>query len=415
MSVFKSVFWLFVPLLLIGCVDKSRDLTSPLSVNELDNNDFDRGSLMLNLVDNIFIPNYKTTSELALNFSSDTGVIAEYCGVIGTQDEQEKLVLAQTAWRELMDSVQKTEMHILGPSQRNEAALQNRMHSYTLGSLATCGLDQAVIQSIENVDFSVSNRAVNQRGMGAIEYLLFNDNLNHSCSSQVLTTNTWNALSETVRKTQRCNLALQLAKDVSDASDKIYQQWTAGDSAYREEFLQEASREDNFQLITDALFYIETFTKSSKLAIPLGLDPKCSAITCPDLIESPYSETTLRNIKINTQEFLRIFNGSDGLGFDDLIADAGFSETANRFKNQSAQVLNRLESINTSLSDQVSTITTVDDETTCTNSMANPQDPSALDACSLTGLLKLITDDLKIDFVTIVNVPVPGRVQSDND
>jgi hypothetical protein len=47
--------------------------------------------------------------------------------------------------------------------------------------------------------------------------------------------------------------------------------------------------------------------------------------------------------------------------------------------------------------------------------MANPEDPSSLDACSITGLLKRITDDLKIDFVTIVNVPVPGRVQSDND
>jgi hypothetical protein len=123
----------------------------------------------------------------------------------------------------------------------------------------------------------------------------------------------------------------------------------------------------------------------------------------------------LRNIKVNIEEFMRIFNGGDGVGFDDLIVDAGFSGTSVRFKNQSTQVLNRLESINTSLMDQVSSIDTSDDEATCSNSMANPDDTSVLDACSLTGLLKLITDDLKIDFVTIVNVPVPGRVQSDND
>jgi predicted lipoprotein len=415
MSVIKSIYWLFVLFLLASCVDKSRDLTSPLSAAEQDEDDFDRGSLMVNLVDSIFIPNYKATSDLASDFSNESGALAEYCGAIGAIDEQEKLNLAQQKWRELMDAVQQTEIHILGPAQRNESALQNRIHSYATGNLATCALDQAVIQNNEDIGFSVTSRALNQRGMGAIEYLLFNGNLNHSCSSQVLTTNTWNDLTESSRKTQRCNLAIELAKDVAEASENIHEQWTVGDSTYRAEFLDEASRGDNFQLITDALFYIETYTKSSKLAIPLGLDPKCSAITCPNLVESSYSETSLRNIKVNIEEFMRIFNGGDGVGFDDLIVDAGFSGTSVRFKNQSTQVLNRLESINTSLMDQVSSIDTSDDEATCSNSMANPDDTSVLDACSLTGLLKLITDDLKIDFVTIVNVPVPGRVQSDND
>jgi membrane-bound inhibitor of C-type lysozyme len=415
MFVTKSIYWLFLLLLLTGCVDKSRDLTSPLSVNNQVEDNFDRGALMVNLVDNIIVPNYKASRDLAAEFSSDTGVLAEYCSDIGDVDEQQKLNLAQTAWRDLMDVVQKTELHIIGPAQRNESALQHRVTSYVSGYLATCGLDQAVIQNEQNSDFSVTNRALNQRGMGAIEYLLFNDDLSHSCSSQVLTTKTWNEMSESLRRVQRCDLALELAKDVATASHSIYQQWTEGDSAYREEFLNEASRGDNFQLITDALFYIETYTKSSKLAIPLGLDPKCSGITCPNLVESPYSKTSLRNIKINTEEFLRVFNGDEGIGFDDLIVEAGFLPTSNRFKNQSAQVISRLASTTTSLIDQVSSIATSDDETNCTNSMANPEDTSSLDACSITGLLKRITDDLKIDFVTIVNVPVPGRVQSDND
>lgn len=415
MSVIKSIYWLFLLSLITGCVDKSRDLASPFAVNNQQQDNFDRGALMVNLVDNIFVPNYKASSDLAAGFSSETGALAQYCSEIGNADELQKLDLAKTAWRDLMDAVQQTEMHILGPAERNESALQNRVTSYASGNLATCGLDQAVIQYEQNLDFSVTSRALNQRGMGAIEYLLFNTDLSHSCSSQVPTTSTWNDLSESLRKVQRCDLALELAKDVAVASQSIYQQWTEDESPYRTEFLDETSLGDNFQLITDALFYIETFTKSSKLAIPLGLDPKCSAITCPNLVESPYSKTSLRNIKVNTEEFLRVFNGAEGIGFDDLIVEAGFVDTANRFKNQSAQVISRLASTNTSLIDQVSSIATSDDETNCTNSMANPEDPSSLDACSITGLLKRITDDLKIDFVTIVNVPVPGRVQSDND
>jgi predicted lipoprotein len=314
-----------------------------------------------------------------------------------------------------MKRVQKTEMHIVGPAERNGSALQSRINSYPLGSLATCALDQAVVLSNNDENFSVSSRALNQRGMGAIEYLLFDDDLNHSCSSQALAADDWSNLSDTERKTQRCNYAVKLANDVADASQEIYDQWTLGESPYRTEFLSESSLGDNFQLVTDALFYLETFTKSQKLAIPLGINPKCSAMTCPDLVESPFSQSSLRNIKTNTQEFLRIFNGGSSVGFDDLIDNEGYASIANRFKTQSKDVIDFIDTINVSLTDQIASIQSIDDETTCTNSEANPDDDSALDACSLAGLLKKITDDLKIEFVSIVNVPVPGRVQSDND
>jgi hypothetical protein len=144
-------------------------------------------------------------------------------------------------------------------------------------------------------------------------------------------------------------------------------------------------------------------------------------MTCPDLVESPYSQSSLRNIKTNTQEFLRIFNGGAGIGFDDLIEDAGYTDTINNlgvatlFKTQSKDVIDFIDTINISLTDQIASIQSSDDEASCTNSEANPEVDSALDACSLAGLLKKITDDLKIEFVSIVNVPVPGRVQSDND
>ena len=422
MTGIRSIFWILLMVGLVGCVDKSRDLTPTLSTDDGTDSEtdedvvvIDRNAIMTNLVDNVFIPNYKSTADSSAIFASNAGALADYCGAIDTTEEGSKKTAAQTAWRDLMDKVQQTEIHIIGPALRNDGALQSRIHSYTSGSLRTCAIDQAVIQLNQSTDFSVTSRALNQRGMGAIEYLLFNDNLGHSCSSQVLTTSDWNALSETERKTQRCNLALVLAGDVADSSQLIHEEWTDVDSPYRAEFLTEGSRNENFQQITDALFYIESYTKSGKLGIPLGIDPKCSGITCPNLVESPYSESSLRNIKVNTQEFLRIFNGVSGVGFDDLIADAGHADIANQFKSQSADVITRIDQIETSLSAQLATILTSNDETICMNAFANPDDESDLDACSLTGLLKRITDDLKIDFVAIVNVPVPGRVQSDND
>lgn len=429
----KSIFWILFMIGLVGCVDKSRDLTPSLSANDNslisdeNNSDsgeetsgagldaVDRNAIMTNLVDNVFIPNYKSTADTAANFASNLGAIADYCGAIDTTDELNKKTMAKTAWHELMDKVQQTEIHVVGPALKNDGALQSRIHSYTSGKISRCGIDQAVIQLNQSADFTVTNRAINQKGMGALEYLLFNDDMNHSCSSQVSTTSGWNDLALPERALQRCNLALALAGDLAEASNSIHDAWTSDDSSFRTEFLSESNRSDNFQQITDALFYIETYTKSGKLAIPLGLDPKCSGITCPDLVESQYSESSLRNIKTNTQEFLRIFNGDSGVGFDDLIADAGFADIANRFKTQAADVINKVDEIQTSLSTQLATISSSNEEAACINAQANPDDESTLSVCSLAGLIKRITDDLKIDFVAVVNVPVPGRVQSDND
>jgi len=251
--------------------------------------------------------------------------------------------------------------------------------------------------------------------MAAIEYLLFNSDLNHSCPSQVTTTANWNDLPEFDRKTQRCELAVKLAEDIAVASSLIHSQWIEGDNAYREEFLLEESLGENFQLITDGMFYLETFTKSQKLMTPLGLNDKCGSPTCPSLVESPYSESSLRNIQTNSAEFLRIFNGGDGLGFDDLMNDKEFAEITLRFQNQLSAVDSKINQIADSLNDQIVIVEADANDPTCVNAFANPEQESSLGACSLAGLLKRVTDDLKIEFVTIVGVAIPGRVQSDND
>jgi uncharacterized protein len=414
-------------LCLTGCVDKSRDIASPVAASGGGGSTgstntsitgteqaFDRAALMTNLVDSIFIPNYEATATLADSFSAGSGSLATYCDSIGTADEAVSLTTAQTGWLALMDAVQKTEMHVIGPALRNDEALHNRVHSYAAGSLATCALDQAVIEA-SSTNFQVASRAFNQRGMGALEYLLFNSNLDHSCSSQIQATTTWNDLAESDRKAQRCELAEKLASDVAVASNLIYGQWTEGETPYRAEFLNEDSQGENFQLITDGIFYLETFTKSQKLTIPLGLDDKCSSLTCPSLIESPYSKTSLRNIRTNAAEFLTIFNGGEGLGFDDLINNEDFAEITSRFQGQLSLVDSKIAGMSGTLSDQLTLVEADANDPACINAFANPDDESAIPVCSLAGSLKRVTDDLKIEFVTIVGVAIPGRVQSDND
>jgi len=409
-------------LFLTGCVDESRDVVSgEITENSggVDDGDssaatFDRQALMTNLVDNIFIPNYEVAATQATAFATESGSLSTYCDDIGTDNEAISMIAAQTDWLGLMESVQKTEMHVIGPALRNEDALHNRMHSYSTSPLATCALDQAIIAAADD-SFQITSRAYSQRGMGAIEYLLFNENLNHSCSSQISVTANWNDQPESQRKQQRCALAEYIAEDVATASNQIHSEWTEGDVPFRTDFLNPESLGDNFQLITDGLFYLETFTKSQKLAIPLGLDAKCSSLTCVGLVESPYSESSLRNVRTNAAEFLRIFNGGTGPGFDDLIDREDFGYITQRFQTQLGAIDSKLALMTVSLFDQIALVEADADDPTCINAFLNPDDESLIEACSLTGLLKRVTDDLKIEFVTIVGVAIPGRVQSDND
>ena len=149
--------------------------------------------------------------------------------------------------------------------------------------------------------------------------------------------------------------------------------------------------------------------------VPTGISAECSALTCPRLVESPYAENSYQNIRVNLLSFRKIFKGADGLGFDDYIDNEGFPDVSERFLDNIVATLEVIDAADTSINAEVASIQTVADETACTNASAAPDQPNQLNVCRLAGSIKRITDDLKIDFVTIVGVMIPDSAQSDND
>jgi predicted lipoprotein len=372
--------------------------------------------MLTDIADKVIIPNYESLATEANEFAADTSALATYCGAIGSADEDSALAAAQTEWSGVMAKIQLTEPHAVGPAGANDDTLRNRVLSYANVDLNTCGLDQSVAQQ-SNADFELSARSSNQRGFSAIEYLLYNTTLTHSCAPQISATSGWNDLAETTQKTQRCTYAQSLARDVADAASTIANEWSAAGGDYRATFVAEESAGTSLQALTDVvIIHMDKEAKDRKVGIPTGVKAECSGFSCVDLIESPYSETSLTNIRNNLVGFREIFNGGDGLGFDDLINDADFADITTSVQTKISDAIANIDSASVSLNDQATAIT---DETTasaCTNAYGSP-DTSSTDysACSLTGLLKRITDVLKIEFVNIVGVNLPGSVQSDND
>ena len=357
--------------------------------------------MLTDIADKVIMPNYESSATAATSFAADTGSLATYCSAIGTADEATALASAQTEWLAVMAKIQLTEPHAVGPAGANDDTLRNKVLSYANVDLNTCGLDQSVASQSEE-DF---------------EYLLYNTVMTHSCGSQITATSGWNDLSETARKTQRCSYAQALATDVATASTAISNSWSATGDNYRATFIAEDSAGSSLQALTDVLIiHMDKEAKDRKIGIPTGVKAECSSYSCPSLIESPYSETSMTNIRNNLVGFREVFNGGDGQGLDDLMTDADFADIVTSMQTKISDAIANIDAATVSLNDQATAISDDTTSSACTNAYGSP-DTSSTDysACSLTGLLKRITDVLKIEFVNIVGVNLPGSVQSDND
>ena len=371
--------------------------------------------MLSDIADNVIIPNYEDLATKTAALSAATGV-NQYCDAIGTADEATELEAVKTAWRGAADAFAMTDPHAVGPIADNSGTQRDRINSYVGVFLSECSIDKSVIQRNDS-DFSLSSKSSNQRGLGAIEYLLFETDQSHACAPQIDVTANWNALTEGDRRKQRCDYAERLATDISTAAAEVVASWKADDGNYRADFVAASSAGESLQDLTDVMIiHMDKEAKDRKVGIPTGVKAECSSLSCPELVENPYTETSLTSIKKNLEGFVALFNGGTGSGFDDLITAEGYESTVTDLLAKAQAAIANVDASSVSLLDQATAIVSETQETACSNAYVSP-DTNVADysGCALTGLMKRVSDILKIDFVTIVGVNLPGRVQADND
>ncbi len=371
--------------------------------------------MLVDIADKVMIPNYTTLSTATLALSASTG-IDTYCSSIGTSGEAAAQSAVKIVWQDAVNAMQKTESHAVGPIANNDDTLRNRIHSYANVNLGACSIDRAVVAHTD-ADFDLSVRSSNQRGLGAIEYLLFNTTLTTSCAPQITETSSWDALTTTDQKSQRCTYASKVATDVAAAASSVLTSWQASGNDYRATFVSEGNAGASLQALTDVIIvHMDKEAKDRKVGIPTGVKEECSSFSCASLVEFPYTETSSSAIKNNLQGFRSLFTAGDGKGLDDLITERGYPDVTASLLEKTDAALANIDLATVSIFDQATAINDASTETQCTNSYVSPDTQSTnYSACALTGLMKRITDVLKIEFVTILEVNLPGSVQSDND
>lgn len=409
-------FWLTAAssLLLAACVNDNSGGTTQTSTSDQASGDFWQ-EFLIHYADDILLPAYLNAQSAFTELAKVDGPISQYCQALGTESEAHTLSQAQLTWRDSMAAWQQVEVMQLGPLLENGGALRNRIYSYDSSApTSACAVDQSVVLA-QSAEFDINQRSNSSKGLGALEYLLFSEDLNHQCAPQVTVTQDWNQLADLSRKQQRCAYAEQVAGDLLEAAQTLNTQWTSFSSNYYFEFTHPSYIEDRLNAISDALFYIEILSKDKKLGVPTGIHSGCSALVCPQVVESPYSENALENIKNNLIAFRQLLNGGEGIGFDDEIIRKGFSSTVEAFNSDIDAAISIVENSDSSLLDQLNTIEQSNDRSGCDNAFANPESLSEFSACRLHGMLKRITDRLRTDFVTLVNLDLPDRATSDND
>ena len=401
-----SATLLFAVIGLVGCGGSSgSDTTS--SQNASICATFACQSMLENIADNVVKP-------MIQEFDTTAGTLDS--AITAWQADPNDNVLktaAREAWNATMLAWQSLEVVQTGPMLENSSLLRDSIYSWP--SVSTCVVDQEVIEAeVQGSSYDISSRTPLRKGLDALEYILYSSTLDHTCPSTTTKTENWNTRPDAERLALRLSYAKAASAALVSLADELKRKWVTDADSFRHNLVNAGSTSSSFNstqeavnAISDALFYIEKQVKDVKLAEPLGLKGgKCTQgeASCANFVENPLSACSKEHLRQNLLAFQQAFlgnaaNGSQGLGFDDLIdaVNGGVNVSA----TMEADINEALDAI-----DALGGMTL----------QAAVIDANGVNlAKEIHASTKKITDELKQDFLNILGLTIPAAAAGDGD
>lgn len=344
----------------------------------------------------------KAFQAVAVELESATAALA-------ASPEAGKRETARAAFHRAMDAWQVLEAMQIGPalprSQPGGAELRDNIYSWPL--VNRCAVEEQIVaRGYESPGFPTT--LVTRRGLYALEYLLFYEGGDTACSSSspIVSGGTWAALSADELQARKRAYSAAAAKAVRERADQLVDAWEAGKGDFVKTLETAGPGNTVFPSVqmalnslSDALFYVDREMKDMKLARPLGLR-ECAAESCPELLESSFAGRSKANLRFNLMGIRRMAEGCgegfSGKAFDDLLEGVGSGPLAETLRGRLAAAETALGAV---------------DEPDLTQALA--QDKASVRA--VYDALKGVTDLLKTDFVTVLDLELPQAVEGDND
>jgi uncharacterized protein len=324
----------------------------------------------------------------------------------------ETLASAQEAWRAADASWQELELFRFGPAGSSALAggadIRNNVYFYP--DFSPCQVDQVLVSGA----FAMGGSAlsVGAKGLAAVEYLLFYSGVANSCGSdngindQTNGPSAWQMLDVNGLARRRADYAAAVVEDLSVQASRLVAAWDPAQGDFLTQLATAgagstsfARAYDAFNVIDDAMWYLDVEVKDYKVANPAGISPVCMPGPCPQLVESRFSSMSNANLRANLSGFRLLFNGCgsnySGLGFDDWLRTIGRAELADSMTSALIDADNAVASMPLPLEQMLS------------SNLGQVQQVHAA--------IQALTTLFKADFTTALNLQRPAVNEGDND
>lgn len=322
--------------------------------------------VVISLTDNVVVPAYSAASEDAAALHADVQALCD-------NPSDSSLQAARESWHEARASWTFTTPMWFGPFMERRS---RRIVDWT--PTDTVAIDQLLT---ENSSISLMQVreviASTQRGFGAIEYILFEENALATLESSLV----------------HCEYLTAMTRVLSEETQGIYSDWATGSGGapYKDYFTDRSeisliSSDAIAEVVRTQVFLIRNIV-DMRLASILGLRG------APDFSTLPGSaaDNGLQDMRNELQGMQTVYLGSgqEGLGISDLVSHLS-EETNTRLKDQFTSAFEALDSVEGTL--RVAVAQRPDQVRNVYDSLAELQQTISVDVVSLLGVSVGFTD-----------------------
>lgn len=373
--------------------------------------EFSREKMLLNLGLNVIVP---WTRDLERETTRLESFLQDACEDSAQPLDEASMAAARESLKKAAQSWAHLQAVNFGPSQGAGAIISDNINAWPWTN--RCGVDKMVAQ-YSNTKVDPVQIIHTQKGLEVIEYLLFAGDDVVACNPTLpinLSVGNWLKKEVSVRRMDRCHVAMVLSKDLKERAVSLARQWNPARGNYTKTLAQDKNVYPDLQTainaLSDSLFFLEQL-KDRKLAIPLGLSTKCEKATCPEMAESPYAEQGLNLALANLKALQALFHGQKligetevgtAFGFDDLLTiEKGRGDLAQRMARELAAAIKTAEGLAAQggFVQQINAIPT----TGCGS------------LCTLHTQVRDIGRSFKSDFLAVLELRPPRVIEGDND
>ncbi|WP_438023219.1 imelysin family protein [Sorangium sp. So ce233] len=345
----------------------------------------------------------------ACEFEAQARALNERASAFARDPGEPSAAAARGAWLAAMRVWQEAEVFRFGPAasstQPGGQDLRDQIYAWPL--VNRCKVEEQIV-SRAYAQPSFSSSLINARGLAAFEYLVFYGGADNACSqfSPINASGTWAALGAGDLAQRKADYAAAAAADVLARAGALARAWAPEAGSFREKLTQAgrgspvyATEQDALNAVSDAMFYIEKELKDWKLGRPLGFTEDCTTPTCPEALESRFAQASTAHLRANLSGFRRLFQGcgegGQGVGFDDWLREVGSADLADRMLAALSGAQAAVDSLDVPIEQALAT------------------DRARVEA--VYTAVKALTDLLKTEFVTTLNLELPQSSEGDND